>query len=72
MAGKCKKCKTKLALASSRFTECVFDDEPYESGTYEEVHDDGMNITDVDADNIIYMDICPACGTIDIVWIEEQ
>lgn len=67
----CKKCKTKLALASLRFTECTFDDEPYESGSYEKVQFDGYSISEVDADNIIYMDICPNCNTVDNVWIDE-
>lgn len=68
----CKKCKTKLALASSRFTECIFDDEPYESESYDKVIVDGSEITEVHADNTIYVEICPACGTIDNVWIDKE
>jgi hypothetical protein len=71
MSAKCKKCKTKLALASVRYPECVFDDEPYESGSYDKVTVDGHDIIEVQADNIIYMDICPKCNIIDNVWIDE-
>jgi len=72
MAGKCKKCGHKLALAkATQGMEFVFDEEPYEADEIEPVYIDKKACDSIDIMGTIYADVCPSCATINDVWIEE-
>lgn len=73
---KCKKCKTRLVLASLGTSygdlEAIPDDEPYVSGTTEPVYVDGQEQEAIRVGARFGCYICPECCMVDEVWVEEQ
>ncbi len=74
-ADKCKKCKHRIAralLASSYGElEAFPDQEPYVSGTVEPVMVDGQEQESLGISSRIGVHVCPHCGTVDSIWVEE-
>ncbi len=74
-ADKCKKCKHRVVLASLHSSygelEAIPDDEPYESGTTEPVMVDGQEHESLGIGSRIGVYICPKCGTVASISVEE-
>ena len=74
-ADKCKKCKHRVVLASLITTygelEAIPDQEPYVSGTIEPIMVDGQEQKTLGIGSGIGLYVCPNCGTVDSVWVEE-
>ena len=74
-ADKCKKCKHRVVLASLETgygdLEARPDQEPYKSGVVEPVMVDGQKEQMLGISSSIGLYVCPNCGTVDSVWVEE-
>jgi hypothetical protein len=70
---KCKKCGHKLALAKASLDmEFYFDQEPYVADEVEPVYIDQTACDSVDICGTIYGHVCPACATINDLWVEHD
>ncbi len=74
-ADKCKKCKHRVVLGSLSSSygelEVYPDQEPYESGKVEPVFVGGQEQEMLGITSRIGVHVCPNCGTVDSVWVEE-
>ena len=74
-ADKCKKCKHRVVLASLSLSygemEAIPDQEPYESGKEEPVIVYGEEQESVGIKSTIGVHVCPQCGTVASIWVEE-
>lgn len=71
----CKKCKHRLVLASLASSygelEAWPDQEPYKSGDVEPVIVDGDEYETLGISSRIGVQVCPSCGAVNDIWVEE-
>ena len=71
----CKKCKHRLVLASLAGgygeLEAWADQEPYKSGNVEPVIVDGQEQETLGINSSIGLHVCPNCGAVNDIWVEE-
>ena len=72
----CKKCKHHLVLGLLTSTygelEVVADQEPYVADVEEAVIIDDVEQETIDVISHLGCHICPECGSVDTVWVEED
>ncbi len=71
----CKKCKHRLVLANLASSygelEAWPDQEPYKSGVVEPVFVGGQESKALGISSRIGLHVCPKCGAVNDIWVEE-